>query len=107
MNKQELKMAMGVYGNDRPTESALRDPISIGHDYELYLSIHSNGDRFSVKLLDANTSITVPREVRIIWGPDGASDLKAWLKNNHANNMKDGLDYWFKEIDSCVEAISQ
>ena len=106
MNKKELKMAMGMY-DDRPTESALKDPISIGKDYELYLDIHSDGDHFSVKLKDADTTIAMPRELKSIWGPNGAADLKAWLKDNHANNMKDGLDYWFKKIDDYLDAISQ
>lgn len=107
MNKRELEFAMGVYRNERPTESALRDPISIGYDYELYLSIGSDGDHFSVKLKDADTNINVPRELRSIWGPNGASDLKAWLKANHADKMKGGLDRWFKEIDQCLDIISK
>ena len=106
MNKKELEMTMGVY-KDKPTESSLRDPIQIGHDYELYMSIGGTSrDYFSVKLKDADTNIDIPRELKTIWGPNGATDLKEWLKANHANNMKGGLDRWFKQIDDFVDAIS-
>ena len=106
MNKKELEMTMGVY-KDRPTESSLRDSVKIGYDYELYMSIGgTRRDHFSVKLKDADTNIDIPRELKSIWGPNGAADLKKWLKDNHTNNMKYGLEYWFKKIDDFVDAIS-
>ena len=105
MNKKELEMAMGVY-KDKPTESELKNPISIGCDYELFMNIHTNRDHFNVKLRDADTNIDMPRELKSIWGPQGAADLKAWLKDNYADKMKGGLDYWFKRIDDFVNAIT-
>lgn len=105
MNKKELEMAMGLY-KDKPTESEHSNPISIRRDYELYMSIHTNRDHFSVKLRDADTNLYVPRELRTIWGPNDADDLKKWLKDNHADKMKGGLDSWFKQIDDFVDAIS-
>nr|DAY42373.1 MAG TPA: hypothetical protein [Caudoviricetes sp.] len=105
MNKKELEFATGVH-KDKLTESELRDPISVGYDYELYMTI-KNDSCFTVKLKDGDVNVDIPRELKTIWGPNGAADLKAWLKDNHTNNMKDGLDYWFKKIDKCVEIISQ
>ena len=101
----ENDLAIPFGGKEETTVS--KEPINVGKDYELIMSIDINGHSFSVKLYDANKRLSVPKELSNIGNKTGASLLKSWLKDNHSNRMKGGLEIWFKKIDAYLATITR